>query len=251
MRIHLLSDCHCEFGRLKKSNYTPPECDVVVLSGDIWTGVQGVMWAQQTFEVPVVYCAGNHEHYHTRPLFENIQALRDKATGSHVHFLENDTVMIQGVRFIGATLWTDYDLFGTKPLAMMKAEADMNDFERIKKGEKSRMLAEDFAAIHSESRFYISEELRKPHDGKTVVVTHHAPSSLSLVERYRHDPLSAAYASRLEDLILDHGPALWTHGHLHDSRDYELGDTRIVCNPRGYEGHHLNPDFDPGLVIEI
>ena len=104
-------------------------------------------------------------------------------------------------------------------------------------------------ARHGVSRQFITEELAKPFDGPTVVVTHHAPSWLSVPDKFRE--ASAAYASRLEDLILDHEPLLWIHGHTHTSFDYKIGKTRIVCNPRGYHGFELNPDFEVNLIVEI
>lgn len=251
MKVHAVSDLHCEFGKMNQRNYTPPECDVVILSGDIWTGVQGVIWANETYDCPVVMVGGNHDFYN-REHSSHVAALKAKAEGTNVHFLENDSVVIDGVRFLGATLWTDYNLFGRQPLDMLEAQNVMADFRTIfqDKDNGVYMKAHDFLRLHQESVRYLTEQL-SDHDGKTVVVTHHAPSSLSIHDRYMNDPVSAAYASRLEHLMLDHAPVLWTHGHVHSSFDYKVGDTRVVCNPRGYVGHELNPDFNDQLVIEV
>ncbi len=247
--IHALSDLHCEFGKFKHS---PPECDVVILSGDTHPGVAGIMWAQDTFpDHPVIYIPGNHEWYGKRVFLRHIEKMREKAKGSNVHFLYNDTVEIDGVRFLGTTLWTDFNLYGNAPMHTVMAQMQMNDFKQILRRIGTPFTASDSALEHEVAKQFLSEEFAKPFDGKTVVVGHHAPSELSVGENFRGDNLTPAYASRLENFILDHNPVLWTHGHIHSSSDYMIGDTRVLCNPRGYVGEHLNPDFDPNLVIEI
>ncbi len=250
MKVHLLSDLHLEFGDMPRS-YTPPACDVVVLAGDIATGVAGVMWAASTFDVPVIYVPGNHEFYGKRRYARHIEKMKAKAAGTNVHVLTDDYVDIAGARFVGATLWTDFDLYGQAPIHMPMAQQKMNDYVQILQDIHQPMQARYTAAYHKQSRFYIGEVLREPFDGPKIVVTHHAPSELSIHPRWRNHPLTPAYASRLEYLIFDRKPALWLHGHLHDSVDYVLDDTRVVCNPRGYVGHELNDHFDPGLVLEV
>ena len=87
---------------------------------------------------------------------------------------------------------------------------------------------------------------------KTVVVTHHAPSALSVPERFRGETLNGAYYSNLEDIMLDnHQIVYWTHGHTHDSFEYEVGSTTVVCNPFGYYYKEENKNFNPNLVKEI
>ena len=251
-RVHILSDCHIEFSPMK--DYTPPECDVVVLAGDIGVGFLGLDWAKETFKVPVIAINGNHEFYHQIPFKDHLEDMRKEAEGSNVHILENDTVIIGDTRFIGATLWTDFDLMGNKYLHQLQAQNDMSDYKHILTSGRT-LRAEDTASEHLFSRYYIREEMAKPFTGKTVVVTHHAPSELSIHPMYEGRDLNAAYASRLEYDILDGNPVLWCHGHTHFNFDYMLGDTRIICNPRGYdnevEGLVPNSDFKPGLVIEI
>ncbi len=251
MRIHVLSDLHFEFAKMPRS-YTPPECDVVILSGDISAGLPGVIWAKETFTVPVIYVAGNHEFYiKARTHADQILKMKEHAEGSTVHVMENETIVIDGVRFIGATLWTDFDLYGQNFFHQQVAQRSMNDYSFIWKTEHERLSADDTLEMHKASRQYITEQLSTPFEGKTVVATHHAPSVLSVHPRWENHPVTPAYASRLENLILDYGPVLWTHGHVHDSFDYELGDTRVIANPRGYEGHEINEKYDPQLVVEI
>lgn len=257
-RIHVLSDLHLE--RAKFKDYTPPECDVVLLSGDIHAGVAGVMWALETFRVPVVYPPGNHEFW-GRVLLKHVAEMKAKAEGSHVHVLYNDTVVIDGVRFIGSTLWTDFNLFNN-PMSVTLADLGIKDFGKedeyspvrkpnILKSPRVRFTATDSHMEHMVARQFLTEQLATPYEGKTVVATHHAPSILSIAPMWRNDPLSPAFASRLEDLMLDYAPALWTHGHVHESFDYMMGETRVVCNPRGYLDHFPNREFDPALVITI
>lgn len=250
MKLHIISDIHLEFGKLSRA-YDPPECDAVILAGDIATGVVGVMWAAETFKVPVIMVPGNHEFYGKRIHAEHIEKMREKARGSSVMVADNAVIEIAGVVFLCATLWADFDLYGNAPLAMQVAAQKSNDYRQIRSADRVLLRPEDTQAMCQESKFFLSEALRRPAAGKTVVVTHFAPSEMSSLPQYRGDLLTPAYASRLEDLILDTQPALWVHGHMHNSSDYRIGETRVICNPRGYYGYELNPEFDPGLVIEI
>ncbi len=235
MKIHILSDVHLEFGKFR---HTPPECDVAILAGDIGVGKQGAAWAKQTFgDTPVVYVPGNHEFYG--------RAL-DMDFSAYPFVLQNQVTVIGGVKFIGATLWTDFNLFGAAPLDSMCVVNGMSDFRVIEGMAKDRWLE-----IHLASRDFIEQELATAEGVPCVVVTHHAPSGLSVHERYGNDPFSAGYASRLESLMLNYAPLLWVHGHMHDSFDYHVGATRVVTNPRGYIGVKTNRSFDPALVLEI
>lgn len=255
MRVHVLSDLHLEFGDMPRA-YKPPECDLVVLAGDIATGVVGVMWADNVFQgVPVFYVPGNHEFYGKRLYHRHMEKMLAKAEDTRVAVMQNRELIgeIAGerIRILGATMWTDFGLYGTEHLSEMAAQREMNDYKAIRMDHSNMLRAEHTRRFHLESRFWLNEKLREPFDGKTIVITHHAPSEQSVHPRYRGDALTPAYASRLENLICNHEPALWCHGHLHDSVDYQLCNTRVICNPRGYLGHELNKGFDPGLVVEI
>jgi Icc-related predicted phosphoesterase len=103
--------------------------------------------------------------------------------------------------------------------------------------------------MHERSRAFLRETLATPHDGPTVVVTHHAPHRGSLHPRYVGSPANPGFVSDLEGLILTGKPELWVHGHVHDSYDYRVGRTRVVCNPKGYGNENLG--FDPCLVVEV
>jgi Icc-related predicted phosphoesterase len=123
---------------------------------------------------------------------------------------------------------------------------------RIERGYKLRtLLPTDTVRLHRASVAFLHKELSRPFDGATVIVTHHAPSPRSIASRFCGDPLNSAFASNLDPLISRHEPSLWIHGHMHDSFDYTIGRTRVVCNPRGYFPDQLNSQFDPTFVVEV
>lgn len=247
MKLHVLSDLHTEF-----APFDAPEtdADVVVLAGDTGVGLDGVDTARRTFrDKPVVYVAGNHEFYrHAIPsLGEKMAAA---ARGTNVHVLENRAVELDGVRFLGCTLWTDFDLFGERAYSADEARATMNDFRLIRMlPEYRRFHPWDARGIHLKSAEWLRRMLDTPFGGPTVVVTHHAPSLKSCAPAYRTHPVTAAYASDLE-WMLDGGAALWIHGHTHFCADYEIGGTRVFANQRGYPGDPV-PGFDPARVVEV
>lgn len=165
----------------------------------------------------------------------------------------NDPVTGEPVRFLGATLWTDYKLFGDDAMvfAMKNAERWLDDHRVIRCLPHDRFPAAEAARLHRESVSWLAAELAKPYKGKTVVITHHLPSGLSVAPRFKAEPLSAGFASHLDHLV--EKADLWIHGHTHDNFDYQLGKCRVVCNPRGYiSGRGIeNPSFVPDRVLEI
>jgi hypothetical protein len=202
--------------------------------------------------------AGNHEFYRNyrhrqHSITTTLDALSEAArkTAGRVTFLECETAEIAGVRFIGATLWTDFHLFGSPVLAKYRAVEAMNDYRLIAFSPREDFTPDVAAREHAKAIGYISEAMSKPFDGPTVVMTHHAPSARSIAGRYADDALSPAYASHLDALVANSGAALWQHGHIHISRDYLIGTTRVLANPRGYDGYELNEEFDPKLVVEV
>ncbi|MGO6808803.1 metallophosphoesterase [Rhizobium ruizarguesonis] len=252
MKIWPISDLHLEFGVPFK--HKPPEdVDVVVCAGDVLTRgiVPSIEWLERNFGdiAPIIFVAGNHEFYSSSVKESLVKA---EASPPGVHFLENNVVEIGDVAFVGGTLWSDFRLFGFKPeVAMSYASHDMNDYKKIK---FSKTPYVKFKPTHSyrkhvETRDFIASELRKRRGQKVVVVTHHAPSPRSIANEFRTDPLSASYASDLEELIFETGPALWVHGHVHHRNDYLLDACRVVSNPRGYPGEPTN--FDPLFTVDI
>lgn len=253
MKLHIASDLHLEFLNMQPAEATF-EADVILLPGDIWKGDNGIHWARATWpDHEIVYVAGNHEYYGN--IMGHVEsALRIAAQATGVHYLQNDEITIGGVRFLGATLWTDTKLFGDQwPQEVVhRGVIRLNDFRVIRSGGgDSAFSIGEMIELHRATRAYIEDRLKEPFDGKTVVVTHHAPSMSSVHPRYADDPTSAGFASDCTDLF--GVPVLWVHGHMHDSFDYVENCTRVVCNPRGYSNgrDNENKNFDSGLLIEI
>ncbi len=258
MRIWLLSDLHIDVAHNEYPFRTPdprPEHDVVVIAGDLRENmVKSVRWiANSNFKKPVIYVAGNHEFYGRMIDTEIRKAKEEASKHSNIHVLENDTITIDGVRFIGCTLWTDFRLMRSdnQRWAMDWAEQAMNDYRRTRVAARqySRMRARDTLAMHEASVEYLRVQLTEiPFAGPKVVVTHHAPSIRSLDPGFHGDLLNAAYASHLDDLV--DRATLWCHGHTHHNVDYKRGDGRVVTNQRGYNDGQDN-NFDPSFVVEV
>lgn len=252
MRLWILSDLHLEYADLQ-APLTIPDADVCVVAGDLCRAqANGVHWLAEHIapSMPCIYVAGNHEFYKgsIREAIEDGRKAAERFPG--VHFLENDTINIEGVTFIGATLWTDYRIEGNQQLAMIHARERMNDHRQIalQRNPWKRFLPVDGYRLHQDSCRFISKSLAAAR-GVTVVVTHHLPLATSVPARFRGDLTNAAYASDLSPIIEEGNPALWVHGHTHDSCDYARGNTRVVCNPRGYDDENVS--FDPALVVTV
>ncbi|MBN9206403.1 metallophosphoesterase [Methylibium petroleiphilum] len=253
MRLALYSDLHLSVQPLAVPS-TP--ADVVVVAGDVSRPAGAIAWARQ-FPQPTLFVAGNHEFY-GGDLVTTLRQLREQAQGSAVRVLERDEWHHGGVRFLGCTLWSDYRLFATvaeRDAGVRQATELVRDFSRIRAAPEFDQL---FTPVLSRLLFdtavdWLEARFAEPHDGPTVVVTHHAPSRGSIADKFAGSPLNACFVSDLEEHILRWQPQLWLHGHVHDSFDYRIGRTRVVANPRGYapRGQVENPAFDPALLIEV
>ncbi|MBP1097512.1 metallophosphoesterase [Bradyrhizobium diazoefficiens] len=203
---------------------------------------------------PVIYVAGNHEFYGC-DIDRTVDKARQLATGTNVHVLQNDTVTIDGVLFVGSTLWTDFNLFGNAELAMSRAADGMNDYRRIRKRRYAERLRPiDTFRRHLESRDFIARVTRDGHSKPTVVVSHHGSVKEAISAGAENDILSAAYASDCQELL--EPVDLWIYGHTHEHRDFIIDRTRLVTNAKGYgpwrpDERWENPSFDPNWVIEI
>jgi predicted phosphodiesterase len=246
--VQILSDLHLEFGgaEIKETN-----ADVVVLAGDTHVGTKGVLWALENFkDKEVIYVMGNHEYYR-KAIPKLTNKVKELTKGTNVHVLENDELVLDNVRFLGCTLWTDMQLFGNPHLSSLIAQQGMNDYKLIRVDPEYRKLKPaDTIAYHHESKNWLDKKLKES-DMKTIVVTHNGPSVLSVPARFSGDRLNAAFVSTMDNFIYERKPYMWIHGHTHDSCDYDIGETRVVCNPYGYKGYSTNKDFLSDLVFAI
>lgn len=252
MKIAVYSDLHLEFEQVRTKLRLMDDADVRVLAGDILAGKARRQWVLDlTQGVPTIMIAGNHEAYSTNYHIQ-MDELRDFFNGTNVHFCENQAVEIDGIRFLATTLWTDFELLGTPALSAAYAEHKLNDYRNVTYHPDGRtLMPEDTRQLCEHAKGWLSDRLGEGNRTRTVVVTHHAPSPKSIPKHFQGDVLSPAYASNLEPLIERFQPSLWVHGHIHDSCDYYIGDTRVICNPRGYAGYALNSGFRNPCVVEI
>ena len=261
MKVAYCSDLHLEFKDLVLTNNVG--ADVLVLAGDICVGESLKRFPfynndegtgsiheynsqryQKFFEQlakefkKVVYVVGNHEYYNgywhkTIPAIrESLAAVDDKV----FHVLENDCVKIDDVTFIGGTMWTDFDK--GNEYTMYAVANGMNDYRVItyvRNDIYRKLRASDALFEHRRTRDYVNHVAKEC--DKAVVVTHHAPSHMSVAPEYIGHELNGGYVSDLSDLILNR-PSIkaWVHGHVHSNFDYQIGDCRVLCNPRGYPG---------------
>jgi hypothetical protein len=286
MKIKLVSDIHLEFSDffIKNDN----NCDVLILGGDIMVAQDlhdhpepantadqaaianstGLGHRQEraqrfrdflkrcSFQFPhVIYIAGNHEFYHGK-FFAGLDYLRSECSKfPNVYFLEREVKRIDDVLFLGGTLWTDCNKHD--PLTMHALSDMMNDFRIIRNDHSGyrTMSTKDICERHRNTLQYFRTVLADNKDTKCVVVGHHSPSHMSIHPQYAHDQImNGGYHSDLSDFILDHPQIkLWTHGHTHHPFDYMIGDTRVVCNPRGYEndGYSEDTGWNPDIVLEV
>ena len=252
MKLLVYSDLHNEFSPFAVDETICVAADALILAGDIDLYGRGVRWAQSLSTrcggKPVLMVAGNHEFYGGH-FVHTLADMRLAAQGSQVQILENQAVTLHGVRFLGCTLWTDFALYGDRDRAMQTAGQGMTDY-RVVDLDGQPLHPTDTLQRHRQSRAWLEQQLAQSFAGPTVVITHHAPSAQSIPPARQGNPLSPAYASKL-DALLGAPVALWVHGHVHTSCDYLLNGTRIVCNPRGYLPSAPNPDFDPALMLTV
>ncbi len=247
MNILIYSDLHVE-----SDNFQPPtsQVDVVVLAGDIGEGFKGLGWAIKHFpDTPVIYIPGNLEfYYHDLDIIDELKARAPE----NIYVLHNNVAIINGVRFLGSILWTDFELNGSelKSQSMRAAQDRMSDFRAIKY-DGWPFEPETSLLLHQQSRDWLTRALDISYDGPTIVVTHHAPSRQSTHPRYRDDILNPAFASDLESLMDEKRVQYWIHGHTHDNFDYEVNGTRVLCNPRGYSTNGDYHDFNYNKTIEL
>lgn len=275
MKISLMSDLHLEFGDLEL-----PGGDILILSGDVCESrtlrkfkydPKNILGnspsgkrldrAARFFNEEVtkyrrcIYIMGNHEHYHGKfhkTWHELIAEMPD-----NVEVLEQQHLEIDGVLFLGATLWTDCNR--SDPMTHMILKNGMNDYRAITFYDRAKDVyrnldPHDTIEVHVKTKQYLRTMCELNRDKKIVICTHHAPSFQSINEKYIQErEMNGGYASELSGFILDNENIMvWTHGHMHDPTDYMIGQCRVVSNPRGYCGYEQQADdFDVGFSFEV
>ena len=267
IRAQLISDLHLERSQWNPllPNEVATNADVIVAPGALARGTDSISALCALFPSDmIVATGGNHEHYLTgtpiEPMHEQIRAAAAAANDVRprpIFWLENSTRVEQingiDVRFVGCTLWTDYALQNDVVGAMRKASMCMNDHRLIMVNGGLIATPQHLLAEHQRSHAFLRDVLAHPHDGPTVVLTHHLPHSRSIAREYRGDGLNASFASDLDNLFA-FAPTLWVHGHTHSScRWRHKSGTLVCCNPVGYQSppRWENPRFDPKYVIDI
>jgi len=263
MRLHILNDLH-----LKHARMAPVEVrgDVLVLTGDIVDGgdpgpLLALTEKYRAAKLPILYVLGNHEFYGRR-MHEVLIKMWRACRANGIEMLHNRAVIINGVRFFGSTLWTDYKLerASMQAKAMRDAKQFMADHTWIsvkQKGQARTFTPHDALLAHEKAIRLLQARLSEPFDGPSVVLSHHGPSPKSVHPRWAAHPVNGAFNSNLEHLMSRFKMVLWAHGHVHDSFDYQVWLTRVIANPRGYpmrrepDSPFENKQFDDSLLIEV
>jgi Icc-related predicted phosphoesterase len=246
MKALLVSDLHFEFHRDGGLSFVEslPEADVLLCPGDL-SNARGIWDALLLLleKYPhVIYTYGNHEFYGSdiprvkakvEKLVKRLPTMGDKY--GKLHVLDNSTCEIEGRRFVGTPLW-----FRKLPDSP-QYERQLNDFYQIGNAHE-RIYEENEKAIA-----FLEETVT----GDDIVLTHHLPALESVHPKYEGSPLNRFFLCDVSYLINERQPKLWVHGHTHDSCDYTLGKTQVLCNPFGYVAHEENRAFNPELIVEI
>ena len=231
-----MSDLHLEF-RVPQKIYNEIEGDILILAGDIidakFNGLDTLKYICSKFNT-VIMVMGNHEFYKGK--FGLVYNKLKEVLPDNAHLLENESIYINGVHFIGCTLWSymgEVDCY----FAKMR----MNDYRVIRSGPKEtpwlrKLSPTETVAAHLKSALFLEDNITE----NSVVITHHAPSFISCNPDYEGN---TAYATDLSDMMIENKPAFWIHGHLHETQDYIIEKTNILANPFGYYAHSANNSF--------
>lgn len=256
MRLAAFSDIHLEKRDQRPWLFAHNSADAVILAGDIHTKGRGVKWAQDTFDCPVIYVLGNHEGWGEH--WQNIlEKMKKEAEGSHVSVLNNQSLTLGSVRFLGSTLWTGFDCWPDKREAMFEAGQGrdmympgMRDYKYIRTSGYRKILPRDTLGWNSASRQWLLDTAQQPWEGQTVVVTHHSP----LIEGLRHGKVTevydAAYANDWEEGVKAINADCWFYGHTHTPRHGHCGKTLMVSHPVGHVSEKLHPLYTSIIDVD-
>ena len=290
MKIAICSDLHLEFSKLSLENPGDVDVlilsgDICVIRDLMEHDPYGIVdfgkssryhtfFQECSARFPhVIYIVGNHEHYHGDFKYTISDVKKRLEYLTNLHILDKETYIVDDVTFIGGTLWTDMNK--EDPLTLHMITRMMNDFRCVDNSNRevtyktfddpdnpdkptfrtrvARFSPQDAVDDHKEMLEFIKTVVAEKHDKKFVVVGHHTPSHASCHPKYKDDrEMNGGYHSDLSEFILDRPQIkLWTHGHTHELFDYMIGETRVVCNPRGYHGYEEIADNFKLKVVEV
>lgn len=257
MKICLASDLHLEFPNADRRMLDFPEdADVIVLAGDIHVGdgaaKEAIALVNRYPRANVVWVAGNHEFYR-RNIDDQLEAYRAISTNHpRIHFLENESVHIQGVTFLGCVLWSDFSVLGEPERYAAFADGKINDFYLIKTKQGRRFTPRDATLQFQQSRSFLEGALSISNPDKTVVVTHFAPGLETSSQNFSLNDITPYFQSNINDLIDRYQPSHWIYGHNHYSNELLRGRTRLISNQGGYPAEVGSiPAYDPAREIVI
>jgi predicted phosphodiesterase len=224
----------------------------LLLAGDISTGVTAMPFVEEMCKhfKHVLMVHGNHEYYHNRfeKTIDDWKNWELEGAPKNFHFLYNDYRILDGVRFLGGTMWTNFN--SGNPVVISLAHSGMSDYREIRS--VTGQITPHFIMRENDKFMdFLIQKFDEPFDGPTVVMTHHSPGNVQR-SGYGQNIINYAYFAELENMIGNYNKAeLWIHGHTHKSADYMINETRVVCNPYGYWGYDTNPEFDRHLILEV
>ena len=247
MKLLIISDLHVDHAGvlIHEQDY-----DLAILSGDVGNGSVGLEWVKARLpkDKPIFYVPGNHEFYNM-DYHQYLEYAEAQTAGTNIIFANRKTFEQNGIKLIGATLWTDFNLDQSIFTSTFYAKRRMNDFI-IAHYEGAPLMPEQTIKFHEQDLEFIKNEIDPTKIN--IVVTHHVPCTNSIDPKYKGDPLNPAFTSDLSDVIDKFKPQYWIHGHTHSSFRYRIYDTEVICNPRGYCSRGTeNPEFNPGLILEV
>ncbi len=288
VKIQLLSDLHLEV----HPHFVPtpaPGADLLVLAGDVGSYQGGSLLKDADFGLarfspqhgwptPVLYVPGNHE-YDGLDFDATHERLRQTCERLGITWLEREVITLAqltgasepAVRFVGTTLWTDFDALGPTGVLSATSSASSTSANALAQQLKARdkafraanyYLKKALTMRHGElmlaaqmrdqallCQTWLRDALNEPFDGTTVAITHFAPSLKSADPRYGMTPGTAGFCNALDELLPM--AQLWLHGHLHAPSDYTAGGCRVVANPLGYARKNEQAGFNAGFVVDL
>jgi len=250
-----MSDLHLEFFRDEIKFFPKGNKDtVLLLAGDVHKGINGYDWIiDRTKDFKAVfYILGNHEFY-GKTYHKVRDAWKKIEKPDNLFFLDNDTVVYEGIKIIGTTLWTDpYDKGDETTIWFGKLQ--MNDYRVITYKDRDtyrKLHPMDTRLAHFDAVRFIEKELKEWHDGPVLVMTHHLPTDKCVHRQFKGDKFNPFFVTELDHLMKEYRIDAWVHGHTHTNVDTMVCNTRIMCNPMGYPRHDINPGFDEGFTFEL